>query len=282
MENTEYTLTRYLYIKTEVKQSLFLSLLDHNIEESLFWAFELYYSGFEEEVFAFLIEIFKNIYQENNKNLEKYVQKSICNWNQTNDPIYFANLIATLSTRKYDLSKFCKIYLNVLGVQEQNERKNFIVSLNDSYIAKFKNSNSEILQKNMLKTKCVYKIRKEANKLFQIYLPEYEKIKNNYHYHWLYFASKSPVWSERIAQFHGILNENKREIEFQNDDYLESFYVLYGYEPDEQSIETQIKNIGIENEKQLSIKEFCNKYNFTLKTKKIYVNKNTFSGQESK
>tara|TARA_X000000950_G_C13813402_1_gene618640 strand:- start:349 stop:1197 length:849 start_codon:yes stop_codon:yes gene_type:complete len=279
--NTEFILTRYLYNKTEVKHSLFLSLLDHNIDESLFWGFELYYSGFEEEAFVFLQKIFEFVYEEVNNGLSEYVEQTIINWNQKNEPIYFANLVATLSTRKYDLTKFCKLYLKVSGIQNTTERKNFRISLKESDIEKF-NNYSDTPQRMTLKTKCIYKIRKEANKLFNIDLPEYEKIKNNYHCHWLYFASKSPVWSERIAQFHGKLNENKKEIEFQNDDYLESFYVLYNYEPDEQSIDTQTKCIGIENEIQLSIKDFCSKYNFILKTKKFALSKNSFSSVEQK
>lgn len=279
--NTEFILTRYLYNKTEVKHSLLLSLLDHNIDESLFWGFELYYSGFEEEVFAFLQQIFEFVYEEANNGLKEYIEQTIVNWNQKNEPIYFANLLATLSTRKYDLTKFCKVYLKVSGIQKTTERKNFRVSLKESDIEKF-NNNSDITQRMVLKTKCVYKIRKEVNKLFDIDLPEFCEIKNNYYYHWLYFACKSPIWNERIILFHGIVNDDKKEIEFENNDCLEKFYNLYNYEPDEQSIDTQIKCIGVEGEKQLSIKDFCSKYNFILKTKKFVPSKNAFSPVEHK
>ena len=39
------------------------------------------------------------------------------------------------------------------------------------------------------------------------------------------------------------------------------------YEPDEQGKEVFHNIIGYENEKQIGIKEFCNKYRFNLKTK---------------
>ena len=42
--------TRYLYQMLEVKQSLFLALIDHNPEEALYWLYEQYYSGFEKEI----------------------------------------------------------------------------------------------------------------------------------------------------------------------------------------------------------------------------------------
>ena len=51
------TLTRYLYSRIEVKQSLFISLLQKDISQSLFWGYELYYSGFQEETFDFMKSI---------------------------------------------------------------------------------------------------------------------------------------------------------------------------------------------------------------------------------
>ena len=35
-KNEQIILTRYLYNKTEVKHSLFLSILEHNMDEALF------------------------------------------------------------------------------------------------------------------------------------------------------------------------------------------------------------------------------------------------------
>lgn len=54
-------LSRYLYSITDVRQSLFLSILEHNTEQALFWGYELYFSGFQEEAFDYLMEIAKNI-----------------------------------------------------------------------------------------------------------------------------------------------------------------------------------------------------------------------------
>jgi hypothetical protein len=55
--------TRYLYFKTEVINSLHWSLLEHQYEESLFWAYEIYFSGFQDEIFSFFHEFYK-IYQK--------------------------------------------------------------------------------------------------------------------------------------------------------------------------------------------------------------------------
>ena len=43
-----YILTRFLYIKDEVELSLVSALLKkRNVQECYYWAFELYYSGFD-------------------------------------------------------------------------------------------------------------------------------------------------------------------------------------------------------------------------------------------
>ena len=38
-------LTRYLYKKSQVEYSLFISLLNRDCNEALFWTYELYFSG---------------------------------------------------------------------------------------------------------------------------------------------------------------------------------------------------------------------------------------------
>ena len=53
----EEPFTRYLYPKIYVKISLLISLLNHNYDESLFWTYELYYSGFEDEIFDYIFKI---------------------------------------------------------------------------------------------------------------------------------------------------------------------------------------------------------------------------------
>ena len=60
--------TRYLYNKTEVKQSLFISRLQRNLDEAMFWAYELYYSGFKKELINLLWTINDAIIELTNAN----------------------------------------------------------------------------------------------------------------------------------------------------------------------------------------------------------------------
>tara|TARA_B100001057_G_scaffold498392_1_gene605230 strand:- start:2689 stop:3525 length:837 start_codon:yes stop_codon:yes gene_type:complete len=263
------TLTRYLYNKTEVKHSLFIAILEHTIDEALFWGFELYYSGFEEDTIIFLQNIFITLFQKTNPSLTEYVDTCISKWNEINEPIYFGNLIATLCTRQYDLQEFCKTYFGVTGEHSINEKKHFIVSLDEEYIKAYQNNNSDILPRNILKTKCIYKIHKSFNTLFDIVNPSQFELCKRIQEDWLYYASYSPIWESRINQYNGIIDHENKRVVFQNDDDFENFYELWEYEPDEQGKEVFHNIIGYENEKQIGIKEFCNKYRFNLKTKKI-------------
>jgi len=72
-------------------------------------------------------------------------------------------------------------------------------------------------------------------------------IKIAYREHWLYYASFSPLWKERIVKHNGFINEINKKIVFteieNSDDNEQAFYNEFGYEPDEQKIETQNKTI---------------------------------------
>jgi len=64
-------------------------------------------------------------------------------------------------------------------------------------------------------------------------------------------------------------DNDKKIIVFEDDDDLEEFYLKWQYDPDEQDCQVQSKSIGFNNDKQLSLKDFCNNYNFKIKFKII-------------
>jgi len=80
---------------------------------------------------------------------------------------------------------------------------------------------------------------------FSDYTPERQRrsIQEMYWYHWVYYASFSPIWLDRITKCKGVLNHIDKKVDFIDDDHLEEFYDQFGYEPDEQKRETQEKNI---------------------------------------
>jgi hypothetical protein len=72
-------------------------------------------------------------------------------------------------------------------------------------------------------------------------------IKNAYYYQWLYHASFSPIWKERIEKFHGYIDKTNKTVIFDeiedSDDNLQAFHDEFGYEPDEQKMVIQIRTI---------------------------------------
>ena len=66
--------TRYLYSKDEVQLALLVNILNKS-EKSLFWAYELYYSGFEEDVFNLLWKIYFDFYYTLNPSFYTYFIK---------------------------------------------------------------------------------------------------------------------------------------------------------------------------------------------------------------
>lgn len=73
-----------------------------------------------------------------------------------------------------------------------------------------------------------------------------QEYKQFYHHNWEYFAMRSPYWYEKMTPFDVKSDPENLKIRFENDpddDKYEAFYEKYGYEPDEQSLETQEKSL---------------------------------------
>ena len=64
--------TRYLYIKNEVEISLLSAILNKKNDESLFWAFELYYSGFTNDLLYLIWRIYFEFYATLNPTFEAF------------------------------------------------------------------------------------------------------------------------------------------------------------------------------------------------------------------
>jgi hypothetical protein len=334
--------TRYLYIKNEVKISLFTSLLERNEEKSLFWAYELYYSGFEKEFTELLWNIYFDCYcplnpifstflRENITKLEKskkteekreLVSLLINNFliraysldvflltQKSNENDKFTTkmtLTSLLNERNYrELSKYIlqtpenklktlmekvveyfeindetikksekmqsfeeiykktkkivipqKIVLSLtFSLYNQNQKvkmgKNININLDLDEIADLKKyetliTSDKLRAYKVLPRACSYQIG--DNNYLSLLGVKREQVStmNIYCYNWLYYASFSPIWSERIQKYGGKLNHERQMVEFQedpNDDLMQEFYGQFGYEPDEQSRETQEKSI---------------------------------------
>ena len=71
--NEELQFTRYLYEKDEVKLSLVTSIINKK-DDAIFWAYELFYSGFNVELSELLWKVYFDFYSTLNPSFEKYLR----------------------------------------------------------------------------------------------------------------------------------------------------------------------------------------------------------------
>jgi hypothetical protein len=339
-----------LYEKEEVKISLVTSILNKKEDDALFWAFELFYSGFTSELTELIWELYYNFYATMNPGFEKYLSVKMRIPTTTecddNDAKLMASLITNFMIRPHtvdvfilrqmvkqydfdinaqDISEIINLleaedfvmlsYLVMNTVKEQQLLeihmtiityfKKMGLNLNircevDSYnkitsvleniinkqpvllarimhysvlmkkIALGKNlfiqidSNEIIMYEtvepsfepredvSLIPTLPAYKILPMATKLhidkynyLSLFQLKREKgdIVEAYRCNWEYHASFSPLWQERIKNYNGIIEHDRRKVTFSDDADLENFYENYGLEPDEQKKETQEKTI---------------------------------------
>lgn len=82
---SKQSLTRYLYFLEEVKLSFIDSLLKKNgLKESYFWISEIFYSGFIEECWQFIIKIYYDFYYLNNRIIETKIKNKYKKKNNIN------------------------------------------------------------------------------------------------------------------------------------------------------------------------------------------------------
>jgi len=263
--------TRYLYIKRQVMQSLFIALIDKNREEALFWGYELYYSGFQTETLEFIESIYGTIYKPCcSSSFTDFFQSKYSEWKEDNTKDFIVGvLLWNLSIRQYDINYFIEQFFNVKCVKKPVvQNKQFRITMLD--IEKYK-TQEYIIGKGrfILPNQCRYKIHNEVDELFKTDLID---IKKKFQYHWDYYAYECPIWQERILNHNGKKNDETHRIDFSDDD-SEDFYDLYGYEPDEQSLEVQERCIGSQAIKQMTVKELSKKYGGTIICKFIKRNK---------
>ena len=104
MNSNNIQFTRYLYNKQYCKTALALSMLNKKIDQSLFWAYELLFSGFKNETYECLVTIYYDFYYILNASFEKYLLDMIQNHHHDFSTVYF--IIINLIKRHYSTDIF--------------------------------------------------------------------------------------------------------------------------------------------------------------------------------
>lgn len=172
----------------------------------------------------------------------------------------------TIKLYKYMLSlgldsKLC-LLVQVLKLIQSNivsKPFNFTLTFTDEQLTKYK-SGPNVSHYKILKNANLFSINEFGMlHLFKLKRDKYN-LRECYLNNWLFHASFSPLWKQRIEQFGGVIDTELKTITF-DDDNLEAFYDLYGLEPDEHPKEIQDKSISnIDNNAKVNWKSFDTKF----------------------
>jgi hypothetical protein len=96
--------TRYLYIKDEVKTALLISILNKS-DDAIFWAYELYYSGYKNELYAFIWQIYYDFFATLNPSFAIYLSKKLNQEDLIEDRL-ISSIIQNLLIRSFNTDVF--------------------------------------------------------------------------------------------------------------------------------------------------------------------------------
>jgi hypothetical protein len=278
----------------EVKQSLLMAMLDRQLDEALFWTFELFYSddfiGGElvgTSTFEYVCSLYEQFYKNHNLDIDSWIQTKL---SLVEPDIAVASLVQTLIPRQYCIVDFVETYLHVKCTSISTcsrgtapgsaPQKKLRVLLRKEDIMKYDTVESNDSPRLVLKKACRFPIRKNITVLFKTFIPG--SMIQLWREHWLYYACRSAIWEQRIIEFDGSLNEDTLSVAFDDEDYdekdmtmAERFYNNWNYEPDEQSLDVRNRIIGseINNTIQMDVRAFCEKYGAHIPMRKLKLNK---------
>jgi hypothetical protein len=142
--------------------------------------------------------------------------------------------------------------------------KNFYITISPEEIVQYEtiDATDELRAYRILKTACICGI--DDLKHLSLFKLERDKLNepliNIYNDKWLYQASFSPLWFDRIKSHRGYIDYINQKVEFVDEELQQSFFAKYGYETDEQPINVKEKSIMV-IEKVNNWTSFYNTYN---------------------
>lgn len=253
------TYTRYLYNLDDVKMSFIISLLNKDLQQAYFWAFEMYYSGYEDKILQICLCLYTNTYVYRKAVYEKLVGE-YNQWKILNDPLHLANIVKNLVHQNISISRFIKTFLKYKKVKDQPRSKapsvKFLYASNDEIKDYETVASIEGHNYKLLKFVAKYEVRREFDEMFKSSHNSIDELRNN----WLYHASHCPLWQDRIEQCGGTINHKQRHVYFMDSNSEEAFYNMYDFEPDEQSLNIQNTLVGNQSGNKLDIRYLCEFY----------------------
>ena len=237
--------TRYLYDKTEVKHSLLFALFNRRREEALFWTYELYFSGFEDELVEWLRWIYSTFYALQNTLFTELFEINLSRLDTLPDQderdCLVGTIVSNLAHRAYSIQMFTLEYLEMdipnLPIPENNHR--FLIRFRPRDLEDYRTVEKSSVDKSSfryLQDVVKYPIYKNESMFLQDVFHESRQIDNKaYLDNWLYYCVNTPYWQNILKKYTSFQTDDTRQIAtFASDDELEAFHDEYGPEPDEQ------------------------------------------------
>lgn len=263
IDTSKICLTRYLYIKEDVMASLIVSILSKDVDQALFWACELYCSGFYEQTTRLVYSIYNQIFRPKNPNLHKLMNELCGRWKEGLHIVGTMVRNMTVTMRDYTLTYFVLREINPpIDIHIKPEPKIQII-LRPEDMKKYETiqKTDTIKSRDILKLACRFETKKDMLHMLNCChrnIPR-NKLLRMHRLDWPYYASFSPIWRERIDTYHGKIDHVLKRVIFEDDD-TENFYEEYGYDPDEQKIDIQSKIMHLDDVEQITIDKFIEIY----------------------
>jgi hypothetical protein len=232
-------LTRYLYDKNQVIQRLRQTVLQQDIQETFFWVYELYFSGFIQEVIHEAFVIYDEHYKARYPKLKAFLQK------KTRE---IRECAVAVDARPIDHTLIGTMYFNmatrtpILNTDEpptEWKGRSIYANVSPEKINPFMTQTAEqhkIPARKFLKEVCKYSCRTTDQ------TPNPDTVRW-FRERWEYCASQSPYWNAILSNYRHRFDEDWR-IVFEDEHQEEAFYEKYGYEPDEQPANVQQGCLG--------------------------------------
>jgi hypothetical protein len=174
----EIIFTRYLYEKEEVETALMLSLLHKREEEALFWAYELYYSGFQTQLTNLLWKIYYDFYASLNIGFQTYLLKKIKNPTFMQEPKILGSIIQNFIIRPFNVDVFMLQHIQNQFEIPKKEKINNLTLLKEVPLdyESLLHVITDMIDSNKIITLLDDKLKKEWKKIEKVKLPVDKKV----------------------------------------------------------------------------------------------------------
>ena len=199
-----------------------VSSLPDVVDADLFKAIQIYFQLSDEQSMSFQNEFLPQPSADTTDQYKNMIHK------------LWAIICLLIFNRDYLTSKK-KMYISC-----SDSEYNDIMKIHNDPIPLSKYNNPQIYR--TLQHKRVYSIDPICSS-FHLLRENVENINKCYREHWEFYAYLCPLWNDRFQKYDITIDSDKKKIVFHDDDELEEFYSQYGYEPDEQSYETENKRV---------------------------------------